>query len=256
MAFEPTKEQEAMIRWMGFQFFEAERDYAKAWREQLAAINFHDRVERAKACIGNLWRDPTSLDDARRLTNVIINNVDPVRLLAYGLDFYGLSARKIAIIAEWINSGRLPIRERFPQLVHMLSVDICFSLLWPTRMLRNVKESHVVDIAYLYYLPYCSVFTSKDDFHAQFAPLFLWNDQEFVNGDALKAACPVLRLHAHDQYLFLPSLADAAIAKRQAKSHGRSCLSLLPAMLARSTSKCDPKVGLPWRLHAASGIRH
>jgi hypothetical protein len=56
----------------------------------------------------------------------------------------------------------------------------------PTQLLRNVKASHQVDLAYLYYLPFCSVFTSKDNFHAQVVPLFLGPHQTFVNGIEFK----------------------------------------------------------------------
>src|SRR5712664_1058410 len=56
----------------------------------------------------------------------------------------------------------------------------------PTQLLRNVKERHTVDLAYLYYLPFCSVFTSKDNFHMQIGPLFLDPEQSFVNGIDLK----------------------------------------------------------------------
>ena len=49
-----------------------------------------------------------------------------------------------------------------------------------------LKPSHHVDLAYLYYLPFCSVFTSKDNFHAQIVPLFLGPMQDFVNGIDLK----------------------------------------------------------------------
>jgi hypothetical protein len=50
-----------------------------------------------------------------------------------------------------------------------------------------VKSTHQVDLAYLYYLPFCIVFTSKDRFHAQIVPLFLDPFQTFVNGEDLKA---------------------------------------------------------------------
>ena len=52
--------------------------------------------------------------------------------------------------------------------------------------MRHVKPSHQVDLAYLYYLPFCSVFTSKDTFHAQIVPLFLNEKQTFVNGADFK----------------------------------------------------------------------
>jgi len=61
-----------------------------------------------------------------------------------------------------------------------------FCLVIPTQLLRNVKESHQIDLAYLYYLPFCSVFTSTDRFHAQIVPLFLNPRQTFVNGIELK----------------------------------------------------------------------
>jgi hypothetical protein len=56
----------------------------------------------------------------------------------------------------------------------------------PTELLRNVKPSHQIDLAYLYYLPFCTVFTSRDRFHAQIVPLFLDPFQTFVHGDDLK----------------------------------------------------------------------
>jgi hypothetical protein len=58
-----------------------------------------------------------------------------------------------------------------------------FALIIQTQLLRNVKQSHQIDLAYLYYLPFCSVFTSKDRFHAQIVPLFLNPRQTFVNGE-------------------------------------------------------------------------
>jgi hypothetical protein len=48
--------------------------------------------------------------------------------------------------------------------VFLLTINIFFCLVLPTQLLRNVKPSHQVDLAYLYYLPFCSVFTSKDNF--------------------------------------------------------------------------------------------
>jgi hypothetical protein len=65
----------------------------------------------------------------------------------------------------------------------------------PTQLLRNVKPSHKIDLAYLYYLPFCSVFTSKDNFHAEIVPLFLTSEQRFVNGIALKEDLAKLVAH-------------------------------------------------------------
>jgi hypothetical protein len=54
-------------------------------------------------------------------------------------------------------------------------------------------------LAYLYYLPFCSVFTSRDNFHANIVPLFLSPEQTFVNGAELKE--DLKRLVAHYEAL-------------------------------------------------------
>jgi len=68
--------------------------------------------------------------------------------------------------------------------------------LWlPTELLRNVKQSHQVDLAYLYYLPFCSIFTSKDNFHIQIVPLFLGPMQDFITGNDFKEDMKRLVMH-------------------------------------------------------------
>jgi hypothetical protein len=67
-------------------------------------------------------------------------------------------------------------------------------------MLKNVKASHQIDLAYLYYLPFCAVFSSRDNFHVQVAPLFMHPAQQFVHGDDLKADLKKL----DELYLRLP----------------------------------------------------
>jgi hypothetical protein len=49
-------------------------------------------------------------------------------------------------------------------------------------------------------LPFCQIFTSRDKLHRRTVPLFLRNDQSFVDGDELKA--DLAKLDAH--YSALP----------------------------------------------------
>ena len=90
-----------------------------------------------------------------------------------------------------------------PYFVFILSINVFFHLVLPTELLRNVKPSHQIDLAYLYYLPFCTVFTSKDRFHEQIVPLFLDPFQTFVSGDDLKAEMKKLVEH----YSHLPESA-------------------------------------------------
>ncbi len=104
------------------------------------------------------------------------------------------------VINNWIENRRKPLRDWVPYFIHMLSINIFFSLVVPTELLKNVKPSHHIDLAYLYYLPFCAVFTSRDNFHVQIAPLFMTKAQTFVHGDDLKKDLNKLHLH----YMSLP----------------------------------------------------
>jgi hypothetical protein len=57
------------------------------------------------------------------------------------------------------------------------------------------KADNKVDIAYLYYLPFCQVFVSNDNLHKRVVPLFLRDDQSFIVGDELKADLRKLDSH-------------------------------------------------------------
>ena len=140
----------------------------------------------AMAELGPHWRKSKTLPDAREMADVLIDHMDPEWLLGFGIDLLGVSELKEQVITKWVARRRPPIRDCFPYFTFMLSINIFFYLVLPTQLLSNVKTSHQIDLAYLYYLPFCSVFTSKDNFHAQIVPLFLNEGQTFVNGIELK----------------------------------------------------------------------
>lgn len=173
MLFLPTKEQEAMQRWMAREFLDAERTYAKLWRRSLMGIDLDAMSKSAMAELGPHWRKSRTLQDAREMADVLIDHMDPEWLLGFGIDLLGVSELKEKVITGWVARRRPPLRDCFPYFIFMLSINIFFCLVLPTQLLSSVKKSHQIDLAYLYYLPFCSVFTSKDNFHAQIVPLFL-----------------------------------------------------------------------------------
>ena len=52
--------------------------------------------------------------------------------------------------------------------------------------LLGTKSSNVIDLEYLFYAPFCMVFSSGDKFHHDLGPLILRNDQAFVDAKILK----------------------------------------------------------------------
>jgi hypothetical protein len=186
MIFQRSKEEEALDRWSRREFREVERTIAKDWRQALSQIDLDAASKPVLAELGH-WKKPKTLVEAKQITDMIIDNMDPEWLLGFGLRLLGLPEATQWVLNDWIGKRRPPIREHVPYFIFMLSINIFFHLVLPTELLRRVKPSHQVDLAYLYYLPFCTVFTSKDRFHEQIVPLFLDPFQTFVSGEDLKA---------------------------------------------------------------------
>jgi hypothetical protein len=168
------------------EFLNVERLIAKRWRQSLTSIDFQALVNAVMAEIGPRWRKPRTLQDARQIADIIIDHMDQQWLFGFGIDMLGISDIKDQALSKWIGNLRPPLRECVPHFVFMLTINIFFCFVLPTQLLRNVKPSHHIDLAYLYHLPFCSIFTSKDNFHAQIVSLFLTTEQSFVNGIDLK----------------------------------------------------------------------
>jgi hypothetical protein len=186
MVFRASDEEEAVQRWSRHQFLELERQIAKGWRRMLEAINLQAMSKLVLESIGP-WRQPTSLSDARAMTETIIDSLDPEWLLRFGLNLLGVPEATDYVVSDWRANRRKPLRQFRPYFVHMLSINIFFALVLQTQLLKNVKPSHQIDLAYLYYLPFCAVFSSRDNFHVQVAPLFMNPAQQFIHGDDLKS---------------------------------------------------------------------
>jgi hypothetical protein len=109
------------------------------------------------------------------------------------------AARIAEILARWQSAGSPPIREFAPYFRHIYGVDLFFNLAVAADLISRVrpagKADNKVDIAYLYYLPFCHVFVSSDNLHKRVVPLFLRDDQSFIWGDELKADLRKLDSH-------------------------------------------------------------
>jgi len=194
MIFQRSKEEEALDRWSRREFLELERTIAKVWRQALSKIDLDANAKSVMAELGH-WKTPKTLEEAKQITDTIIDNIDPEWLIGFGLELLGVPEATAWVQNDWVHKRRPPLREHVPYFIFMLSINIFFCLVLPTELLRDVKASHQVDLAYLYYLPFCTVFTSKDRFHAQIVPLFLDPFQTFVHGEDLKSELKKLNEH-------------------------------------------------------------
>jgi hypothetical protein len=199
--FDVAPEAEAFNRWQKGEFLSIEREYAVAWRRELAAIDLI-AVAAAMKAMGIDAQSCKSLSDAKRIATAFFQRTDivPDQIKLGGIILGLLPQYEIAAIDSWRARGQKPLVEYAPYAAHVMAVELFFQIALGANLIGTALASNRVDISYLHYLPFCMAFVSSDNLHRRCAPEFLRADQSFVWGPDLKSS-----LHAlMDHYSKLP----------------------------------------------------
>ncbi len=200
LLFRQTPEEEAFRRWQRHEFLDLERLLAKAWRRGLSNLDFSAACNFVRSLLGQSAL-PKSADEAKKVADDLLDDPRRDRTLRMGMALLGFSAdAQASVMARWNETGQPRIREFAPFFSHVVAVDLFFYAAMSAGVIASTRPSHKIDIAYLYYLPFCQVFTSSDKLHALAAPLFMRPEQTFITGPELKA--DLRRLDDH--YSLLP----------------------------------------------------
>lgn len=177
-------EMEALVRWQNGEFLEVEQRFAREWRRELSALDLDSL--RVPLVGGAKIRD---LADAKREAEKFVRqNENRYAVLGLALDRLHIPNRYWGtILRRWEAEGKPRIVEFAPYAAHVLTVEMFFSFALGAGLESTVRKSHKVDLAYLYYLPFCMVFASNDRFHERTARLFLTGEQVFIWGSYLKS---------------------------------------------------------------------
>lgn len=201
VAFGLSPEAEAFSRWSRGEFMEVERRFAKDWRENLKSLELEEIAAALKAT-GIDSKSCKSLEDARNIADSVIAGKDkPFDRIKPMLHLLGVPRHlHHPILERWSIAGYPPLARYAPFAAHVLQVEIFFQVALAAGLISAARPSNKIDIAYLYYLPFCMLFVSFDKLHRRCADLFLRRDQQFIWGDDLKK--DLKRLNEH--YASLP----------------------------------------------------
>lgn len=184
--FKQAPEIEALERWQSGEFLEVERLFARLWRRGLSGLNLHAIYEQFRPPKGMKLRDPASVKAAA--DRLLRRDGARYATLKLAMEFVGVPPDlRSSIIDRWRASGGPPLPEFAPYTAYVLTVDRFFNLALGSDLISRERPSNKIDIAYLYYLPFCMVFASNDNLHARCVPCFLGDDQMFLTGSELKA---------------------------------------------------------------------
>lgn len=192
--FQPSPEEEAFSRWQKGEFLQLERSQAKQWRQGLSNINLQEFYDWFQMFfpIGK----PRTLADVKKLVDFQINETDQEKVFVFGLTLIGAAISfQEEIIKRWRQEGRPKIKDFAPYFHHVFSVDLFFYIAIAADLIGRGRPSHKIDLSYIYYLPFCKIFTSNDKLHAEIIPHFIKENQTFISGTELKKGLGQVDVH-------------------------------------------------------------
>ena len=188
ISFDFQPEDEAMNRWRNRKFIEVEREYASVWRNEINQISFEANYEFLRKYEHDVEKCK-NLSDLKKTTEKIVREVDsPYELMKFVYEILQIPHKDQTYIFERYKARKCPpLLEYAPYAAHVVEVESFFNFAVSRGFLSADRPSNRIDIAYLFYLPFCQVFISGDKFHKRVAPLFVKEFQTFVWAPDLKS---------------------------------------------------------------------
>lgn len=193
--FKVAPETEAFHRWQKGEFLDLERHAAREWRKALAELDFQDIAQIVSRWFALKGR-PRTLEEARALATDVAGQPTRESVLLFGLGLLAIpqDLQDIAI-RRWREAGQPALETLFPYFMYTMQVDLVFYIGIAAGLISGERKSNRIDLAYLYYLPFCLVFVSGDHLHGKLVPLFLRADQSFVELGEFKRDLAALDHH-------------------------------------------------------------
>jgi len=179
----------AFSRWQEGRFHEVEGLFAKDWRNALSNLGLEEIAEMYKT-FGIDPKSCKSFAQAKSLAQTILSETaSPDLRIDLAFDVLSVPIEdKSRILSRWQSKGCPSLKEFAPYSAFVLSIELFFNIALAAGLISTKHPSNLVDIGYLFYIPFCMLFISSDRLHRQTAPLFLRDNQEFVWGPDLKSA--------------------------------------------------------------------
>ena len=162
IVFEEPPEVKVLRRWQEHKFAEIERDFARVWRRMLSSVD-PDKVAGGLRELGIRLGHIKTLKDAKIIADKAITtrdkSIDRIRMIFWLLGIPEHFRKDIHF--RWILEEQPPLIEFAPYASFVLSVIIFYHVARLSDLISR-KPVTIMDISYLYYLPFCMVFTSSD----------------------------------------------------------------------------------------------
>lgn len=181
-----TQFGEMIHRWQRGEFNVQDKELANSWKEIKDNSKADDCLKVMEA---NRIIIPTakSINELMSVVNEYLRNpkMQDVFLDIF-LSYQIVNPAEKKIIQKKLRQSRYSLPKIAPYAFYCLKVFVLFFGAYKFDLLPEKKADDQIDLEYLFYLPFCNVFSSNDRFHGSLAPALLRKDQHFLSGEDLK----------------------------------------------------------------------
>lgn len=187
--FDEPKQRKILLDWANGNFSEKDKIGAYLWKDRTTSIPLEIYKEIFKDSLSEI-RKVKNLDNIASSADYYILKQDPALQFSFlSLFMNGLRLPqdlKDDISKRWMNEN-LPMLMHFaPYAGNVFRTKLIF-ILGLTAGFLSTKSNTLIDLLYLFYLPYCMIFSSGDKTHVKLCPLFLTDEQKFIPRETLRA---------------------------------------------------------------------
>lgn len=177
VVIDKQREYEAVSRWRNGMFSREDMAFATSWRQAATGAN----LEELKQLLPRPSSDLKSAENVRDFVDGILSRPDAQEpllvLFLYLMKFDPEITQKILV--RWKFDVSRSLVTFAPYACHCLRVQLIFYFGMQYGIF-GTRSSNIVDLEYLHYIPFASVFCSGDKLHSLLAPIILAEDQSFV----------------------------------------------------------------------------
>jgi hypothetical protein len=173
-------------RWSELQFTPEERQQAAQWREWSRKLNIEGLLPLLRKRAESLGK-PTTLAEALQIVDKLLSATPQDQFVEVLLRLCSFSRQiEEATANRWKRTQFKTLDYFAPYGKFVLRIILLYSLGLANGLITP-KPTNVVDLEYLFYLPFCMVFSSGDKFVIQMAKALMTQKQQFISRDELKA---------------------------------------------------------------------
>ena len=173
-------------RWQRGEFNKQDRDSANIWQDIKDSSKADNCVQFLQAN-HIIIPTSTSIDELRIVVDGLLRNPKMQQVfLSMFLAYQDVDHTIKYNIKNRLKQCPYSLPKAAPYAFYCLKVFVLFLGAYKFDLLLEKKKDDQIDLEYLFYLPFCHVFSSNDKFHRTLAPPLMRKDHLFLSGEDLK----------------------------------------------------------------------